>query len=709
MPKHTQTLFFIDYFQPDNPNGICTYRHNLQDAFRHCSAWRIIMVLLKAKCSGICMDSKDGTETMLVPFDIGFRCKTANNMQFVKAMKAIASDNRCIVHFNWMNHAPLGIVIKKHMDARIVLTKHCVFWRESIVSNYPMYYHLQSYLETKEKSSFLAKRILREEMLFFNSADKTITVTEDAKRVVEFFYSVPSQSVACIHNGFHGTASACPKSEIRKRLGYGGQEKIMLYFGHVAEKKGLFHLMDIAHLLNRKLQDFRLIICGKGDFDAVLRHMAAPLRSHVDFTGHLGKEELSHYLAIADACVVPSLMEQCSYAALEAVHANVPLIMSDIPGLRELSYPHNKYMIRHKMLPSRIEADTASAAERAMELFNNAGLRDDHVRNMAEHVRKHFSVAAMVKATLQTYEDEMPACDSQQTDGPLVSVVMPCHNGAQYISEAIRSVLAQSYVNWELIVVDDGSTDDSLSIVKSMKDSRITLVRNKKNYGICHSLNKGIKRAKGKYIARLDADDMMLPGRLSAQIEFMEQHPDYAVVGGNHIVMDMDGMPLGMTAYPETDKEIRFFANIFNPFAHSSVMIRKAVLEEGYRYSNKYPYCEDYHLWMQIIRKHKLHNLQQTITLYRKNEKGLSVTNAKEQYENSLELSCSYMKRNGFVIKDDELKVLSAMRVAVPKDFWKTHDKELSAFIKRLSDGYGYDLDTQELYFMRYCVEHKYF
>lgn len=709
MTENTRTLFFIDYFLPDNPNGICTYRHNLQDAFLHCSAWRIILVLLNAKCSDMRIDSKDGMEMMYVPFDIGFRCKTAHNMQFVNALKTIVSGNRCVVHFNWLNHAPLGIMIKRHMDARVILTKHCVFWRESMVSNYPMYYHLQSYLDTKEKASFLVKRILREEMLFFNSVDRVITVTDDAKRVVEFFYSVPPHSVACIHNGLHHIEGGYSKLEIRKRLGYGGHEKIMLYFGHVSEKKGLFHLMDIAHLLSRELRDFRLIVCGKGDFDTVLRHMPATLRSHVNFVGHLGKEELSHYLAIADVCVVPSLMEQCSYAALEAVYANVPLIVSNIPGLRELSYPHNKYMINHKMLPSRIEVDTASAAKRAVELFNNAELRANHVRSMAEHVRKYFSVDTMKKSTLGIYENEMRTCAQPQADGPLVSVVMPCHNGARYIAEAIESVLSQSYGNWELIVVDDGSTDDSRDIIKKVKDSRITLVQNKRNYGICHSLNKGIKRAQGKYIARLDADDMMLPNRLSAQIEFMEQHPDYAIVGGNHIVIDMDGMSLGMTVYPETDEEIRFFTNIFNPFAHSSVMIRRAVLEEGYRYSNKYQYCEDYHLWTQIIRQNKSYNLQQAITLYRKNKNGLSAMNAKEQFENSLAISCRYMKCNGFGIKDNELKLLSAIRMAVPNDFWKKHDEELKAFIKRLSDKFDYDLSITELYFMRYCIEHRYF
>ena len=110
---------------------------------------------------------------------------------------------------------------------------------------------------------------------------------------------------------------------------------------------------------------------------------------------------------------------------------------------------------------------------------------------------------------------------------PLVSILMPVYNSEKYLREAIKSILNQTFTNFELIIINDGSTDNSLKIIKSFKDNRIKIIKNKGNLGLIKTLNKGIDLAQGKYIARMDADDIAMPKRLEKQIAFFNENPDY--------------------------------------------------------------------------------------------------------------------------------------------------------------------------------------
>src|SRR5688572_20456536 len=114
---------------------------------------------------------------------------------------------------------------------------------------------------------------------------------------------------------------------------------------------------------------------------------------------------------------------------------------------------------------------------------------------------------------------------------PYVTILMPAYNTALYISEAINSVLTQDFTDFELLIIDDGSTDDTVRIIKSFTDPRVRLIR-QKHAGIAAALNRGLQEAEGEYIARFDADDICLPGRLCRQVDFLESHPDYVICGG---------------------------------------------------------------------------------------------------------------------------------------------------------------------------------
>ncbi len=192
---------------------------------------------------------------------------------------------------------------------------------------------------------------------------------------------------------------------------------------------------------------------------------------------------------------------------------------------------------------------------------------------------------------------------------------MPVFNGGKYLKEVIESVLIQTETDWELLIIDDGSTDSTRSIAESYKDPRIKYYA-RPHCGLVETLNFGLKEAKGEYIARLDADDIAEPERLKKQLEFIK-NKDLVLCGTWATIIDTEGNELGIMNYPPvTAKEIRKYALLHNPFIHPSVMFcRKTIIEAGgYR---SYKHAEDYELWTRIIYKYPVSNLPLPLIRYR--------------------------------------------------------------------------------------------
>lgn len=199
---------------------------------------------------------------------------------------------------------------------------------------------------------------------------------------------------------------------------------------------------------------------------------------------------------------------------------------------------------------------------------------------------------------------------------PLVSVVMSVYNGERYLREAIDSILGQTFKDFEFIIIDDGSTDDTLQIIKSYKDPRIVLI-SRENKGLVVSLNEGIEQAKGKYIARQDADDYSLPERLRKQLDYMLSHSEVVICGATFTEIDSGGKVLQRIAIPLEDSVIRQELLARCPFAHgSTVYLRKTCLEAGLYKEADFP-AEDYALWIRIAALGKMSNLSDNLFNYR--------------------------------------------------------------------------------------------
>jgi glycosyltransferase involved in cell wall biosynthesis len=208
---------------------------------------------------------------------------------------------------------------------------------------------------------------------------------------------------------------------------------------------------------------------------------------------------------------------------------------------------------------------------------------------------------------------------------PAVTILMPAYNAAAYIGEAIQSVLDQDFADYELLIIDDGSTDDTVAVVQQFNDARIRLAQ-QKNAGVAAALNYGLKLAHSNLVARFDADDICLPGRLRMQYRFMQDHPDYVLVGGEAEYMDEAGEWLFDHTCPAYHhEEIVAGVKDFCPFIHSAVMYRKqAVLDAG-AYEVHAHNFEDHFLWTKMVHTGKCANLPQKLIKVRFNPQSVTL------------------------------------------------------------------------------------
>jgi GT2 family glycosyltransferase len=195
---------------------------------------------------------------------------------------------------------------------------------------------------------------------------------------------------------------------------------------------------------------------------------------------------------------------------------------------------------------------------------------------------------------------------------------MAVYNAERYLAAAIESILAQSFSNWELVAVDDGSTDASGRILAkyAAADPRV-VVHRQENGGVSAASNRGLELARGSLVARLDADDVSLPGRLEQQHRFLRDHPEVGMVGGQAAIIDRDGREVAEVRYPLDDAAIREQLKQTTAFVHSSVMIRKEVLDQAGGYRSEFDTVEDLDLWLRIAERAQLAHLPERVVAYR--------------------------------------------------------------------------------------------
>jgi len=252
-----------------------------------------------------------------------------------------------------------------------------------------------------------------------------------------------------------------------------------------------------------------------------------------------------------------------------------------------------------------------------------------------------------------------------QYDAPEVSCILPVYNGEGYIAEAVQSVLIQTYENFELIIIDDGSRDGSPAILRSFaeKDPRVKIIT-KENGGIVSALNAGLEAARGKYIARMDADDIMFPNRLELQRNFLEAHPEVVMVGGLLHSIDEHGRGIQEPDNHNVGKDPVFMPHnllIYPPKAprplHPLIMLRKKALQEIGGYRDAYRHVEDYDMYLRICKCGKVADIQEMLLYYRIHGDNISVRNLLEQEQNAARADLAAVKKERMASGAQPLKI----------------------------------------------------
>lgn len=213
---------------------------------------------------------------------------------------------------------------------------------------------------------------------------------------------------------------------------------------------------------------------------------------------------------------------------------------------------------------------------------------------------------------------------------PLISVILPVYNGEQYIYSAIQSILTQTYKQFELVVLDDGSTDRTKHIVEGIKDSRLILKSGAENKGLVFRLNEGMKMTQGKYIVRMDADDISLPDRFSQLLDFMERNREVGICGS--YVKVFGNLEKRTWKMPLTDKAIKAALPFRTPFVHPSVIMRAESLNnEKQPYKDEFFPAEDYELWCNMSGKTRFANIPLLLLKYRVHGSQISGTKKRVQ------------------------------------------------------------------------------
>ena len=230
---------------------------------------------------------------------------------------------------------------------------------------------------------------------------------------------------------------------------------------------------------------------------------------------------------------------------------------------------------------------------------------------------------------------------------PVISVLMAVRNGDKYLIEAVESIQKQRYSDIEFIIINDGSTDQTKEILRSkaQEDRRISVLSNTNPLGLATSLNRGLLKCQGEFVARIDADDLAHVARLDKQIEMFRKNDQLVLLGSNAVYVDANGAEYGWSKLVESDWSIRCLFPLINPLIHSSTMFRMStVRNNNIMYDENYETAQDYELWGRLIAHGLCANLSQRLIKLRLHSESLSHLKKELRMQNGIEVQQNYLK-----------------------------------------------------------------
>lgn len=406
-------IILIDYWRDRDNNGICAYRRAIINSLASEGEFETLLILVRTPEAQKAEQQKDqypsNVSCIYTEFDVtedDMVCQNGRRLaeMLTQQIKARGYQS-AVLHLNWMNHSPFGTLMKQLCGINVIMTKHCVRWRRMMLTDYPLCYKLEKEVVGHAALSGLSRTLAATLRKCFDNADRVITVTNDAANVVSGLYGIDRDKVSVIPNGIALAQSVTSRDEARKRFGFSASECIMLYIGSIQEAKGLEVLAALADSLAGRLKQFRLVVCGAGQFDNFLTGLPDRLMSRVTMMGNVDRKTLAYLHCAADFGIVPSLHEQCSYAALEMMAAGLPTFGSCIPGLSELFAPDDPLLIPFIYAPDGLHIDLQPAIDTMMRLLDDPAFRQQCVARQTERIARYFTLDNMIQKTMEVYRD----------------------------------------------------------------------------------------------------------------------------------------------------------------------------------------------------------------------------------------------------------------------------------------------------------------
>lgn len=254
---------------------------------------------------------------------------------------------------------------------------------------------------------------------------------------------------------------------------------------------------------------------------------------------------------------------------------------------------------------------------------------------------------------------------------PLISVIMSVYNEEQYIKESLQSILKQTQQDFEIIIFDDCSTDNTIRIIEELHDDRIRLYQNRQNMGLTKNLNQGLKLAKGKFIARMDGDDISLPERFETQLQYLKEHPDVLLISCQTQTFGAENLTWKLKDDPDRLKIMMLVRPVL---AHPGYMMRSELLKLGYQYDESFRSAQDYDLAARVTRKYPIGIASPVLLKYRAHKAQVSVKSGSQQFVNADRVRAFLLKELSLSLSEEENRQYHML-------VQETKTKEISDFL----------------------------
>jgi glycogen synthase len=405
------------------------------------------------------------------------------------------------------------------------------------------------------------------------------------------------------------------------------------FLSRLEMRKGVIDLADAIPLILKQSPTTRFRLIGRpqrapdgnGDMVDYLKSRLGPAAASVEFSPPIPHDRIAEVFAATDICVCPSIWENFPYACLEAMAAGRGVVASSAGGMAEMIRDDESGLLVPPRSPARI-------ADAVVALLNDPARRMKMGEAARQRVATAFSFDAIAPQQEACYEQAIARRNARvkvSVHQPLVSVLMPVYNCAPYLTQAIDSILAQTFTDFEFLILDDGSTDGSAEIAQrfASKDSRIRFLR-LPHQGYVPILCHWLEWCRGQFIARMDSDDIAMPQRFAEQVKHLQANPQCVVVGSRVTGIDPYGVKLFDSEHKLTHEEIdrELMRGVGWAIVHPVAMFRRAAALAVGGYRAQYAYAEDLDLYLRLAEVGQLANLPEVLLQYRQHTSSVNRT-----------------------------------------------------------------------------------